>query len=113
MSGRIPASSHASSALSTASFTHVSKALRGLSKPRRWRFLVKNSDTEMSRWRAPISTAETVGTGFVTGGFGGVATGFGGVAAGGLAAGLGGLVRAFVFKGTSPYKQTRTARPEL
>jgi len=53
----------------------------------------------MSRWRAPISTAETVGTGFVTGGFGGVATGFGGVAAGGLAAGLGGLVRAFVFKG--------------
>src|SRR5215467_8852924 len=63
MSGRIPASSHASSALSTASFTQVSRALRGLSKPRRCRFLVKNSETEISRWRAPISTAETVGLG--------------------------------------------------
>jgi hypothetical protein len=48
-SGRMPASSHASSALSTASFTQVSSALRGLSKPRRWRFLVKNSETEISR----------------------------------------------------------------
>src|SRR5712664_4243784 len=62
-SGRIPASSHASSALSTASLTQVRSALRGLSKPSRWRFLVKNSETEISRWRAPISTAE----GFVVG----------------------------------------------
>src|SRR5437867_5568477 len=63
MSGRIPASSQASSALSTASLTQVSRALRGLSKPRRCRFLVKNSETEISRWRAPISTAETAGLG--------------------------------------------------
>src|SRR5437762_12944696 len=59
-SGRIPASSQASSALSTASFTQVRSDLRGLSNPRRCRFLVKNSDTEISRWRAPISTAVTV-----------------------------------------------------
>ena len=58
-SGRMPASSAASSALSTASLTQVRRAFRGLSKPRRWRFLVKNSETEISRWRAPISTAET------------------------------------------------------
>src|SRR5262245_36705146 len=58
-SGRIPPSSHASSALSTASFTQVSSALRGLSKPSRCRFLVKNSETEISRWRAPISSAVT------------------------------------------------------
>src|SRR5260370_31608285 len=62
-SGRIPASSHASSALSTASLTQVRSALRGLSKPSRWRFLVKNSETEISRWRAPISAAETAGFG--------------------------------------------------
>src|SRR6266850_2297437 len=62
-SGRMPASSAASSALSTASLTQVRSALRGLSKPSRWRFLVKNSETEISRWRAPISTAE----GFVVG----------------------------------------------
>src|SRR5262249_42746703 len=63
MSGRIPASSHASSALSTASFTQVKRALRGLSKPRRGRFLVENSEAEVSRWRAAISTAETGGLG--------------------------------------------------
>src|SRR5712692_2481744 len=62
-SGRMPASSHASSALSTASLTQVRSALRGLSKPSRWRFLVKNSETEISRWRAPISAAETAGFG--------------------------------------------------
>src|SRR5881409_4115521 len=67
-SGRIPPSSQASSALSTASLTQVSSALRGLSNPRRCRFLVKNSETEISRWRAPISTADTAGVG-------GVATG--------------------------------------
>src|SRR5882724_11456594 len=66
-SGRIPASSHASSALSTASLTQVSRAFRGLSKLRRWRFLVKNSDTEISRWRAPISTAEMAGLGGAVG----------------------------------------------
>src|SRR5258705_2804915 len=59
-SGRMPASSEASRALSTASLTQVRSALRGLSKPSRWRFLVKNSETEISRWRAPISTAEMV-----------------------------------------------------
>src|SRR5206468_7977546 len=70
-SGRIPASSQASRALSTASFTHVSSAFRGLSNPRRCRFLVKNSETEISRWRAPISTAETPGFGVAaTAGFG-------------------------------------------
>src|SRR5215510_11386881 len=55
----MPASSDASSALSTASFTHVSSAFLGLSNPSRCRFLVKNSETEISRWRAPISTADT------------------------------------------------------
>src|SRR5437660_3067844 len=58
-SGRMPPSSHASSALSTASLTQVRSALRGLSKPSKWRFLVKNSETEISRWRAPISAADT------------------------------------------------------
>src|SRR5262245_20698737 len=67
-SGRMPASSQASSALWTASFTQVSSALRGLSNPSRCRFLVKNSDTEISRWRAPISTAETAGLGSGAGG---------------------------------------------
>src|SRR5258705_8523346 len=62
-SGRIPASSQASSALSTASLTQVRSALRGLSKPSKWRFLVKNSETEISRWRAPISAADTAGFG--------------------------------------------------
>src|SRR6266481_5005678 len=69
-SGRIPASSQASSALSTASLTQVSSALRGLSNPSRCRFLVKNSDTEISRWRAPISTAESVALGGGAAGFG-------------------------------------------
>src|SRR5689334_19312534 len=59
----MPASSAASSALSTASLTQVRSALRGLSNPSRWRFLVKNSETEISRWRAPISTAEVVAAG--------------------------------------------------
>src|ERR1700682_5148065 len=62
-SGRMPASSAASSALSTASFTQVRRAFLGLSKPSRWRFLVKNSETEMSRWRAPISAADTAAFG--------------------------------------------------
>src|SRR5262249_19019369 len=58
----MPPSSQASRALSTASLTHVRSAFRGLSKPRRCRFLVKNSETEISRCRAPISAAEA-GTG--------------------------------------------------
>src|SRR3970040_337537 len=62
-SGRRPASSHASSALSTASLTHVWSALRGLSKLSRWRFLVKNSETEISRWRAPMAGADGGGAG--------------------------------------------------
>src|SRR5215475_7583337 len=66
-SGRMPASSAASRALSTASFTQVRSALRGLSKPKRWRFLVKNSETEISRWRAPISAAETEALGAAAG----------------------------------------------
>ena len=57
ISGRMPASSQASSELSTASLTVVSRALRGLSKPSRWRFLAKNSLTEMSRWLAAIDSA--------------------------------------------------------
>ena len=57
ISGRMPASSQASRALSTASLTVVSRALRGLSKPSRWRFLAKNSLTEMSRWLAAIEWA--------------------------------------------------------
>src|SRR2546426_3281288 len=62
-SGRILASSQASSALSTPSLTQVSSAFRGLSNPRRCRFLVKNSETEISRCRAPNSTAVTDGFG--------------------------------------------------
>src|ERR1035438_9972423 len=53
----MPASSQASSELSTASFTVVSSAFAGLSKPSRWRFFVKNSLTEMSRWRVAIDSA--------------------------------------------------------
>ena len=53
----MPASSQASSELSTASLTVVSSALAGLSKPSRCRFLVKNSLTEISRWRVAIDSA--------------------------------------------------------
>src|SRR5256712_7458201 len=67
-SGRIPASSQAFSAVSTPSFTQVSSAFRGLSNPRRCRFLVKNSETEISRCRAPNSTAVTAGFGGGAGG---------------------------------------------
>ena len=57
-SGRIPASSQASSELSTASLTVVSSALRGLSKPSRCRFLAKNSLTDISFWDFAMSSAE-------------------------------------------------------
>ena len=61
MSGRIPASSQASSALSTASLTVASSAFRGLSNPNRWRFLAKNSLTEISRcWLAIVSAEARV-----------------------------------------------------
>ena len=49
ISGETPASSQASSELSTASLMVVRRALVGLSKPSRCRFLVKNSETEISR----------------------------------------------------------------
>src|SRR5690242_5226194 len=55
--GRMPASSQASRELSTASLTVVRRALRGLSKPRRWRFLAKNSETEISFWRVAMDSA--------------------------------------------------------
>src|SRR2546427_7484640 len=58
-------------------------ALRGLSKPSRWRFFVKNSETEISRWRAPISTAEAVVAGLA-----GLASGVLASAAFGSAAGV-------------------------
>ena len=53
----MPASSQASSALSTPSLIVVSSALDGLSKPRRWRFFAKNSEIEMSRCLVAISAA--------------------------------------------------------
>src|SRR5579863_1694413 len=68
MSGRIPASSQASSELSTASFTVVSSALAGLSNPSRWRFLVKNSLTEISRCREAIDSAVALRLGSEGGG---------------------------------------------
>ncbi len=49
ISGSMPASSHASMELSTASLTTVSNAFLLLSKPRRCLFLSKNSATLMSR----------------------------------------------------------------
>src|SRR5437660_1952784 len=88
-SGRMPASSAASSALSTASLTHVRSALRGLSNPSRWRFLVKNSETEISRCRVPISTAEMVVVGLA--GFPSAAFASGALASVALGAVLGSL----------------------
>ena len=65
ISGRMPASSHASRELSTASFTVVSSALRGLSNPSRWRFFRKNSDTEISRcFSAMLSAVSAAATFF-------------------------------------------------
>src|SRR5215469_16057954 len=55
----MPASSHASRELSTASLTAVSRAFRGLSNPRRWRFFAKNSLTEMSRCFSAMLSAVT------------------------------------------------------
>ena len=66
---------------------------------------MKNSETEISRWRAPISTAETVGTGLVTGGLGAAAP-FGGAAAFGGAARFDGATRfsgAARFSGAPPF----------
>src|SRR6185436_11140400 len=66
-SGRRPASSQASSELSTASLMVVRRALEGLSKPSRWRFLTKNSETEISRCPlanvSALTRREGVGTG--------------------------------------------------
>src|SRR5579872_3283270 len=55
----MPASSQASSELSTASFTAVNRAFLGLSNPRRCRFFAKNSLTEISRCLAAIDSAVT------------------------------------------------------
>src|SRR5947207_14081756 len=55
----MPASSQASSELSTASLTAVRRAFLGLSKPSRCLFFAKNSLTEMSRCFAAIDSAVT------------------------------------------------------
>lgn len=57
ISGRMPASSQASRELSTASFTVVRRAFRGLSNPSRCRFFAKNSLTETSRCLVAIDSA--------------------------------------------------------
>ena len=58
-SGRIPASSQASSALSTASFDAGEERLAWIVEAQQMAVLVKNSETEISRWRAPISAADS------------------------------------------------------
>src|SRR4051812_10092616 len=68
MSGRMPPSSQASRELSTASLTVVSRALRGLSNPSRWRFFAKNSETEMSRCLAAMDSAVPRDRSFFAGG---------------------------------------------
>src|SRR5208282_5243799 len=69
-SGRIWASSHASSELSTASLTVVSSALRGLSNPNKWRFLAKNSLTAISFcFEARVSAVSPLGLGGRVAGF--------------------------------------------
>ena len=60
ISGNILASSQASRELSTASFTVVSSAFLGLSKPSRWRFFSKNSAMEISRCFVASSSAVLV-----------------------------------------------------
>ena len=68
----MPASSHASSELSTASLIVVRRAFDGLSKPSRWRFLTKNSETEISRCFVARDSAVTrwavLGSSFAGGG---------------------------------------------
>ena len=56
-SGKTRASSQASRALSTASFTAVRRALRGLSNPNKCRFFSKNSAMEISRCFLASSSA--------------------------------------------------------
>ena len=83
-SGRMPASSQASSELSTASLMVVRSAFEGLSKPSRWRFLAKNSETEISRCFEASDSAVTRGAFADTRGAGGEASsGVGSTAAGG------------------------------
>src|SRR5215467_7568282 len=55
----MPASSQASSELSTASLTAVRRAFLGLSKPSRCLFFAKNSLTDMSRCFAAMDSAVT------------------------------------------------------
>src|SRR3989442_15370235 len=91
MSGRMPASSQASSELSTASFTAVRSALEGLSKPSRWRFLVKNSEMEISRCLLAIDSAVARRPGLFSSLAGASTTGGGGLTfASGPAFGFGG-----------------------
>lgn len=61
----MPASSHASSELSTASFTLVRSAFLGESKPSRCRFFAKNSLTEISR--CPVASFWALARRFVRG----------------------------------------------
>ena len=86
----MPASSQASSELSTASLMVVRRAFEGLSKPRRWRFLTKNSETEISRCFVARDSAVTrwaaLGSGVAGGGSsaeGSAPASFGFTAAGG------------------------------
>ena len=62
---KMPASSHASSELSTASFTLVRSAFLGESKPSRCRFFAKNSLTEISR--CPVASFWALARRFVRG----------------------------------------------
>src|SRR5215467_1646466 len=55
----MPASSQASSELSTASLTAVRRAFLGLSKPSKCLFFAKNSLTDISRCLAAIDSAVT------------------------------------------------------
>jgi len=57
ISGRIPASSHASRLLSTASFIVVRSDLLLLSNPRRCLFFAKNSEIEISLCFSPVDIA--------------------------------------------------------
>src|SRR6266545_1031053 len=91
-SGTMPAFSQASSELSTASLIVVRSAFEGLSNPSRWRFLTKNSETEISRcfWASDSAVAlgaGRAGWGWASGGF---ASAFAGGFAWVLEAGFGG-----------------------
>src|SRR6185295_6023517 len=84
----MPASSQASMELSTASLIVVRSAFEGLSKPSRWRFFEKNSETEISRWRWAMDSAVARRAGaFGAGGAGSGALALGGDTGDGAGAG--------------------------